>query len=235
MTECAILEVNGARLVPTLEGALWCQDEATLIIADMHFEKGSAFAARGALLPPYDTRATLRRLAAVIERVKPARVISLGDAFHDRDAEARMEEADAAALEALVAGAEWTWVLGNHDPAPPKRFKGDVVAAKRVGTLVFRHEPTKGRADGEIAGHLHPCARVRTETRIQRRRCFATDGRRLIMPAFGAYAGGLNVLDVAFSGIFTAPTAWVLGRARVYPISPRLLVEDPQDAARAAG
>ncbi len=229
MTERASVDVTGARLLATAEGALWWPDEETLVVSDLHFEKGSSYAARGVMLPPYDTRATLRRLAAVIGRVKPARVISLGDAFHDGGAEARMEEADAGLLQSLVGATEWIWVLGNHDPAPPKRFKGDVVAVKRLGRLVFRHEPTEGAAPGEIAGHHHPCARVRTETRIQRRRCFATDGARLVMPAFGAYAGGLNLLDEAFAAIFpAAPLAWVLGRARVYPIAPRLLVGDPQ-------
>jgi DNA ligase-associated metallophosphoesterase len=226
------IEVNGARLVPTPEGALYWPDEDTLVVADLHFEKGSSFAARGALLPPYDTRSTLKRLASIVARLKPARVISLGDAFHDSGAEARMDEADAAILEAVIGGSDWIWVLGNHDPAPPKRFTGEVVVAKRIGRLVFRHEPTEGAALGEIAGHFHPCARVRTESRIQRRRCFATDGERLVLPAFGAYAGGLNVLDEAFANIFLAPTAWVLGRTRVYPIAPRLLVADPPDAAQ---
>lgn len=232
MGQIARIDVNGARLLPTPEGALWWADEETIVVSDLHFEKGSSFAKRGVMLPPYDTRATLGRLAAVIAKIKPARVISLGDAFHDGGAEARMEEADAALLKTLVEDRDWIWVLGNHDPAPPRRFAGDVVAAKRIGTLVFRHEPTTGAAAGEIAGHLHPCARVRTETRIQRRRCFATDGARLVMPAFGAYAGGLNVLDDAFANIFRAPTVWVLGKSRAYPIAPRLLVEDPPPAMR---
>lgn len=229
------IAVNGAALTPDPLGAAFWTAEKTLIVSDLHFEKGSAFAARGVLLPPYDTRATLRRLAALMERYQPARVISLGDAFHDGGAEARMDEADAAALERLVGAVEWIWVLGNHDPAPPKRFGGEVAIAKRIGQLIFRHEPTEGAAPGEVAGHLHPCARVITESRIQRRRCFATDGARLVMPAFGAYTGGLNVLDAAFAKIFLEPTAWAMGRRLVYPIAPRLLVEDPGDVARIAG
>ncbi|MGE0409962.1 MAG: ligase-associated DNA damage response endonuclease PdeM [Amphiplicatus sp.] len=220
-------EVSGVSLIPTPEGALWWPEEKTLVVADLHFEKGSSFAARGVLIPPYDTRSTLRRLAALTTRLRPARVISLGDAFHDRGAETRMDEADAARLAALIAGVEWIWALGNHDPAPPTRFKGEVVAAKRLGPLIFRHEPTAGASPGEIAGHLHPCARVRTESRVQRRRCFATDGARLVLPAFGAYAGGLNVLDEAFANILPTPTVWALGRREVYAIAARRLIAEP--------
>ncbi|MBI1366023.1 MAG: ligase-associated DNA damage response endonuclease PdeM [Alphaproteobacteria bacterium] len=228
------IELGGARFTPTPEGALWWPQKEALIVSDLHFEKGSSFAARGVFLPPYDTRTTLKRLGRVVATFKPKRVISLGDAFHDGGAEARIDERDAETLERLVASVRWTWVLGNHDPAPPKRFAGEAVAAERIGRLTFRHEPAAGPAEGEIAGHLHPCARVRTESRVQRRRCFATDGARLVMPAFGAYAGGLNLLDEAFACILQKPVAWVMGRARVYPIAPALLVADPPAAARLA-
>lgn len=226
MAERPALKVNGVRLEPSPSGALWWPEEKTLIVADLHFEKGTAFAQRGALLPPYDTRTTLKRLSAAIRRYEPQRVVSLGDAFHDRDAETRMDEADAAALEALIRSREWVWVLGNHDPVPPKRFTGEVVAAKRIGRLVFRHEPAPGRSPGEVSGHLHPCAKVIAEGRMLRRRCFAGDGERLVLPAFGAYAGGLNVLDAAFEPLFETLTAWVLGRAAVYPVSLRRLAPD---------
>lgn len=228
------IKVNGATLTPTPSGALWWREEETLIVADLHFEKGSAFAERGVLLPPYDTRSTLNRLAAVIRHFEPRRVVSLGDAFHDRSAEGRMDEADAAALEALMAGRHWVWVLGNHDPAPPKRFAGEVVAAKRIGRLVLRHEPTAGESPGELAGHLHPCARVVSDGRTLRRRCFASDGMRMVLPAFGAYAGGLNVLDDAFAPLFGSVTTWVMGRSAVYPVGAARLAPDPPPAARMA-
>lgn len=232
MPDRPALSVNGALLTPCPSGALYWRDEETLIVADLHFEKGSAFAGRGVLLPPYDTRTTLRRLAAVIRRFEPKRVVSLGDAFHDRGAEARMDEADAALLEETMRGREWVWVLGNHDPIPPKRFAGEVVAAKRIGRLALRHEPAEGPSPGEIAGHLHPCARVVSSTGSLRRRCFATDGTRLVMPAFGAYAGGLNVLDEAFAPLFGRVTAWVMGRSAVYPVGEARLAPDPPPLAR---
>lgn len=224
----AVITVNGETLHALTPGAAYWPERRLLIVSDLHFEKGSHFAGRGVLLPPYDTRATLRRLASLIARLQPETVLSLGDAFHDRGAEARMDDADADALEALTRAARWIWIIGNHDPEPPKRFSGAVEAAFRAGALLFRHEPAAGAAPGEIAGHLHPAARVDAASRIVRRRCFATDGRRLVMPAFGAYAGGLNILDEAFDTLFANErTALTLGRSGVYPFFGAALRPDP--------
>ncbi|MDZ7627382.1 MAG: ligase-associated DNA damage response endonuclease PdeM [Parvularculaceae bacterium] len=222
--------VNGEKVNLLTAGALWLAATETLVVSDLHLEKGSNYAARGALLPPYDTRTTLRRVAGLMKSLKPRRVISLGDAFHDGGAEARMDEEDAALLSSLAAAAAWIWVLGNHDPEPPARFSGSVEIAVRIGALLFRHEPQLRAEAGEIAGHLHPVARVRTQSRTLRRRCFATDGARLVMPAFGAYAGGLNVRDEAFEPLFNDLTAYVLGGDGVYPFWGAALAPDPRDA-----
>ena len=180
----------GERLSPDPLGALYWRAKETLIVSDLHFEKGSSFAARrGVLLPPYDTRTTLMRLEALVRRYQPSRVISLGDAFHDGEAELRMDESDAQRLEDLMRGVDWLWILGNHDPEPPLRFAGSSAEDLQDGPLIFRHEPVEGDVEGEIAGHLHPCARVVHEGRIIRRRCFAADGCRLIMPAMGGLYG----------------------------------------------
>lgn len=219
MIQTATITINGEDLTPDLLGGVYWAREQTLIVSDLHFEKGSSFAAKGVMLPPYDTRTTLMRVGALMRRYKPTRVISLGDAFHDESAEARMDERDAQTLEALMGEASWLWILGNHDPEPPARFASDTAIERTIGPLIFRHEPAAGESAGEIAGHLHPCARVMSEGRVLRRRCFASDGARLIMPALGAYTGGLNVLDEAFEPLFLAVTAWVMGRDGVYPIS----------------
>ncbi len=224
--------VNDEALVATPIGALYWPERETLIVSDLHFEKGSHFATKGVLLPPYDTRTTLRRLSALLKAHRPKCVISLGDAFHDGGAEARMADEDAALLQSMTRSCEWIWILGNHDPEPPARFSGAVEQSLRVGRLLFRHEPALNCEPGEIAGHLHPAARVRAETRTMRRRCFASDGARLIMPAFGAYAGGLNVLDVAFAPLFGAFTAFVLGATGVYAFSSSALLPDPQADVR---
>ena len=218
MTSTAFMFINGEALTPDPLGALYWAREETLIVSDLHFEKGSSYAARGVMLPPYDTRATLMRLTALVRRYRPKRIISLGDAFHDGEAEARMDAADVEALDSLMRGSDWLWVLGNHDPAPPARFAAPSEPEIAIGPLVFRHEPKEGAAEGEIAGHLHPCARVITEGGSLRRRCFAADGRRLIMPAMGAYTGGLNVLDDAFAPLFDNIVAWVMGGEGVYPV-----------------
>lgn len=234
MVRTASITLNGETLLPDpLGGAFWA-DRETLIVSDLHFEKGSSFAARGVMLPPYDTRTTLMRLAALMRRYKPRRVISLGDAFHDAGAERRMDEKDAAALEALMAQAEWLWVLGNHDPEPPARFSAATEEMAVIGALTFRHEPVERPAPGEIAGHLHPCARVITEGRTLRRRCFAVGCDRMVMPAMGAFTGGLNVLDEAFDSLFTAPIAWVMGADGVYPIASENLAPDGRRVERSA-
>lgn len=224
--------INGETLTPDPLGALYWAREATLIVSDLHFEKGSSFATRGVMLPPYDTRTTLMRLAALIRKYQPRRVVSLGDAFHDGEAEARMDDEDASTLEALMHAAEWLWILGNHDPAPPARFAAPCEEALRTGALTFTHEPTPGAAPGEIAGHLHPCARVVIEGRSLRRRCFAVGDERLVMPAMGAYAGGLNILDPAFAPLFAAPAAWVMGAEGVYPVAKGNLAPDLYGVAR---
>ena len=196
--------------------ALW-PAERTLIVADLHFEKGSSFARRGALVPPYDTAATLRRLAATIAATAPTRVISLGDAFHDGFGPERMDAADRAALGALQAGREWIWIAGNHDAEALGDVGGVRVEELAIGALTFRHEPRRG-ARGEIAGHLHPAARVRVAAGSVRRHCFAGDGTRLILPAYGAYAGGLDVASRAFAGLFAtrALTVHLVGEGRVH-------------------
>ena len=163
------------------------------MVSDLHLEKGSSFAARGVLLPPYDTVATLGRLAAVIARHDPRMVIALGDSFHDRDAHDRLSATDRDAIAALQSRRDWIWISGNHDPALPPDLGGVVASEVAIGRIVFRHEPTG--AAGEIAGHLHPKARVSTRGRSMERRCFACDGERAVMPAFGAYTGGLSIRD----------------------------------------
>lgn len=214
-------DLAGARLTPDPSGALWWAAERMLIAADLHLEKGSAYAARGQMLPPYDTHATLTRLEDACARLRPHSVVLLGDTFHDRKAEERLADDARARLKRLIAAVEnWTWILGNHDPAPPQGLGGRVAEEIYLGPLVLRHEPQARPSAGEIAGHLHPAARVTVRGRSIRRRCFVTDGERLVMPAFGAYAGGLDVFDPALRDLF-APQfhAFMLGKAAVHQVS----------------
>lgn len=213
----AAISVADAGLVATVDGAIVWPDEALLVVADLHLEKGSAFAARGVLLPPYDTAATLARLARLIARHAPRRVIFLGDTFHDRRAGERIAAPDREALLALLQRREAVFIAGNHDPAAPGFLDTDAVAELAVGPLTFRHEPLTGAAPGEIAGHLHPVARVAARGRSLRRRCFVGDGTRLVMPALGTFAGGLNVRDPAFRPLFPKGfTAHLMGDEKLF-------------------
>ncbi len=218
----------GEKALADAEGVLVLPGHETLIVSDLHFEKGSAFARSGQMLPPYDTRATLTRLHAAIKAHGPKRVIALGDSFHDMWADARMDGDDRARLKAMVGEiAHWVWIEGNHDPQPPEDLGGEIRFEFELGKLVLRHEPVEGDAPGEIAGHLHPCAKVRGRGRSVRRRCFATDGQRLIMPAFGAYTGGLNIRDTAFTACFgRTPDALVMGKEAVHAIAAKQCAPD---------
>jgi uncharacterized protein len=201
------IEMCGERLCGDAAGALYWPAERLLVVSDLHFEKGSSFARRGVLLPPYDTAATLASLGKVIARHNPRTVIALGDSFHDGEGPQRLSAADREALSELQAGRDWIWIAGNHDPDPAAGIGGVFSDCVSVGPFVFRHEPTASD-ENEIAGHLHPVARVATRGRTVSRKCFASDGRRMVMPAFGDF------------------TAHMLGPTRLYAISAAYCLPD---------
>ena len=210
----ASLMIAGQRLVLDPSGALYEPRTGALVVADLHLEKGSSFARRGMMLPPYDTAATLARLTQVVMRLRPRVVIALGDSFHDRDAGERLSDEDATRISALQAGRDWIWIAGNHDPQISPRVGGERHEEMRLGALTLRHEPSAHESHGEIAGHLHPVAVIGG-----RRRAFVTDGTRLLAPAFGAYAGGLNLHHPAIARLFSGRRiAHVLGRDGVYAV-----------------
>ncbi|WP_454715125.1 ligase-associated DNA damage response endonuclease PdeM [Caulobacter segnis] len=209
-------------------GALWLEHESTLVVADLHFEKGSSYAARfGQMLPPYDTRETLDRLDRELALLSPERLIFLGDSFHDGGGEARLAADDYKRLEGLALGRELVWAVGNHDADGPKVLPGDIIDEAAISGLTLRHEPLPGVQLGEVAGHLHPAAKVSSGRGVTRRRCFVTDGQRLVLPAFGAFTGGLNILDEAFSNLFAGPLlAGALGPSRVHAVGMKSLRPD---------
>ena len=180
------------------------------------------------MLPPYDTRETLLRLARAIERYEPETIVALGDSFHDAGAVDRMGEDDLAILAILQEDRRWLWVTGNHDPVIGDRVGGDVVDHLVIEGLAFRHAPFQGRATHEIAGHLHPAAKLSLYGHTLRRACFVGNGHRLVLPAYGALTGGLNVLDTAFAPLFANDgfSVWMLGDEGLYPVPTRRLRED---------
>ncbi|MEL7545384.1 MAG: ligase-associated DNA damage response endonuclease PdeM [Pseudomonadota bacterium] len=224
--DLTILHVQGEMLMPLPEGALWWPDQQTLIVSDLHFEKGSSYASRGQMLPPYDTHTTLTRVECLLDTLGARRVLSLGDSFHDRASETRMGEDSVARIQALTGQCDWIWVEGNHDPDPPQFLGGSAAKEVKIGALTFRHEPTG--AAGEVAGHLHPVAKLSGRNRSVRRKCFVTDGRRLVLPALGAFTGGLNILDQAFEEAFPdgGLMAFTLGREQVIAVPTHRLIPD---------
>jgi len=210
------IALNGARLIPDLSGALLWPDRRTLVVADLHLEKGSSYDRH--TLPPYDSAATIRALERVLDRHRPETVICLGDSFHDRRAAERLPEQERARVHALAGRHDWIWIAGNHDPAPPADWGGRVEQELTLGPLIFRHaaDPAR-RAAGEVSGHYHPKASVRVRGRRVSARCFVADARRLVLPAFGAYTGGLDVRDPAIAGLFARGfRAHLLGRNGIY-------------------
>ncbi|GGB59527.1 ligase-associated DNA damage response endonuclease PdeM [Henriciella pelagia] len=202
LQEETFIWIAGEMFVPTCEGALWWPAQKTLIVSDLHLEKGSSYAQGGQLLPPYDTASTLQMVEALAARFVPVRIISLGDSFHDRASEERLSNKDCVRIRALTAKYDWHWVEGNHDPDPPAHLGGRGTHALSIGSCVFRHEPTG--AVGEIAGHLHPVVKIGGRGRSVRRKCFVTDGDSLVMPSLGTLTGGLNALDPVVAACFSS-------------------------------
>ncbi|HVJ53084.1 MAG TPA: ligase-associated DNA damage response endonuclease PdeM [Aliidongia sp.] len=230
MTQATIpspeIRLGAARLFADPSGAIWWPDAATLIVADLHLEKGTSFARDGLLLPPYDTRATLTRLAALIRRLRPDRVVALGDSFHDAEAADRLDPTDQAALTDLVSRQDWLWIAGNHDPRPGPALGGRVeLEACVIEGLLLRHEAAAVTDRAELSGHYHPKASIAVHGRRLTCRCFVADARRTILPAFGTYAGGLDVRDPALRRLFPDEfTAHLIGTNRAISISSKHLV-----------
>jgi len=209
--------LDGEALIADLSGALYWPAERTLIVADLHFEKGSSYARRGELLPPYDSRATLATIQEVMRCHPTERVICLGDSFHDGDGPLRLSRDDTDTLKNLAATLDWIWIAGNHDPTPPAQLGGRVLHEHRIRALTFRHQATPGSVHAEISGHFHPRAAIDVRGRRVRGHCFVTDGTRLILPALGAYTGGLDVHDPAIASLMRDPFRVLLaGRSKLY-------------------
>lgn len=228
MTPAAIHLAGEALLLDPAGGVVW-PARRLLAVADLHLEKATAAAERGWLLPPWDSAATLARLAELIARHRPQTVLALGDSFHDRRGAARLAPESLHLLSVIADAARLVWIAGNHDPAPPEGLPGEAVACWRAGPLCFRHQASAappGTGLGEISGHFHPKARIAARGAALARRCFVVDARRLLLPAFGSYAGGLDVRHPAIGALFPEGGAtFLLGAARLFnfPLPPPTL------------
>lgn len=179
------------------EAALYWRAQDALLVSDLHLEKASAFALVGQMLPPYDSVSTLEEIATLCRTYRPGKIISLGDNFHDDDGEHRLAQDAAALLVDLACNTEWIWITGNHDRAVSAIWGGKAFDALTLSGITLRHEALIGDPNPEISGHFHPKFRQVLRGRMVKRRCFVKTPRKLIMPAFGALTGGLDVQDAA--------------------------------------
>ncbi len=171
--------------------ALFWPARKALVVADLHLEKASWFAARGQLLPPHDTMATLERIAALVAEMDPKEIWCLGDNFHDDDGARRMPDAARALLSDLTMRINWHWITGNHDEHLPDSIGGTIMQEAEVDGLILRHRADPDDLRPELSGHFHPKYRAKTRSRGISRPCFVASDRKMIFPAFGAFTGGL--------------------------------------------
>ena len=210
------LSFAGEDLQPLPCGALWWPAESTLFVADLHFEKASHFAAKGWLLPPHATADTVANLIAAIESTGAQRLVCLGDSFHDEAGPERLSDEARRALMTMTRSLDWWWITGNHDEDAAAVLGGRVMVEGRIGPLVLRHEADPADPTPELSGHFHPKLVIRHRGRHIARRCFAHSPTKLILPAYGAFTGGLDVADPALQAALAGPvTALVVDGERL--------------------
>lgn len=222
------LTLASADLIAMPTGALWWPAERTLVVADLHLAKSSRAARRtGTMLPPYETQDTLARLARDMAGTRPNCVICLGDNFDDAAGCLELDASDADTLTRLQEGRQWFWIEGNHDRAatPPG---GDTGVELFQRPLTFRHIAAPA-ASGELSGHYHPKAQLSARGRSISRPCFLFDAKRIILPAYGTYTGGLDWTAPPLRQLFPGPACAVLTGTRC------IAVPVPERAAPAAG
>jgi uncharacterized protein len=218
------ITLGGLTFVPDLSGALLAPDAKTLLVADLHLEQGAALARRGIAVPPYDTLETLALLERVLADSQATRLVMLGDSFHDAIGHLHMADDVRARLARLTHAVDTVWITGNHDPDVKDGLGGQHCASLALGPITLRHEPRVLSGDElEIAGHLHPGCGIVQRGALVRAKCFVHDARRIILPAFGAYAGGMSVRAPAFKGLLNEKGAAVHMLARnalhAFPLS----------------
>lgn len=208
---------GGQDFVPDTSGALYWPDQKTLLVADLHFEKASHFAAKGYPLPPYDSLETLNRLRAAMTEFQPENVIALGDSWHDTHGPSRMAAADREALAALTQAAQFVWISGNHDPKPTQF--GQHVLRHDAMSFAFVHEATKHADHPTFCGHYHPKVRIRRRRINRALRCFAVYESVCVLPSFGAFTGGLDIQHEALVQPLGLPhTVYACGKQRIYKL-----------------
>jgi DNA ligase-associated metallophosphoesterase len=214
---CSPFRFGGQHWQAVPDGALFWRERRALVVADLHLEKASAYAARGRMLPPYDSLATLAALDRALADTGARELWCLGDSLHDDAGAARMAEETQDRLAALTARCRWVWITGNHDPAPAPELGGEVLPQALVDGVMLRHEADPAEPMPELSGHFHPKWRLHMRGRTLSRRCFVLGSAKLILPAYGALTGGLDA--------HSAPIRTLAGSAAeaLVPLPDRLL------------
>lgn len=213
----ARLDFGGQIFTALGEGALWWRERHALVLADLHLEKASWYAGGGQMLPPYDSLMTLDRLEAMIDRHAAREIWMLGDSFHDREGPDRLPPAVAVRLQSMIRRVDWTWITGNHDEESAGALGGAVMEEADVDGIMLRHQADSRDDRPELSGHFHPKWRIGARGRSVSRRCFVQGHSRIILPAFGALAGGL-IAHAPVIRALTGPVACAL-----VPVRDRLL------------
>ena len=194
----------GTRLIALPSGALYLPDDGVLCVSDLHLGKSDRIARRsGRMLPPYEVQQTLEKLDADLAARAPSCVICLGDSFDDLAAADSLDDTMRDWLARMQAGRRWVWIEGNHDPGPVD-LGGSHLDSVTIGALTFRHIATGAVA--EVSGHYHPKHRITGPSRP----AFLFDRERMILPAYGAYTGGLASTSPVLRKLFTAPPMAIL-------------------------
>jgi len=192
----AEMQFAGEEMILTRSNAVYWPRERALLVADLHLEKGSWYAQHGQMLPPYDSRETLERIADAVKATGARRVITLGDNFHDDQGTSRLDAYATGMLESLTRALDWVWITGNHDENMSRAFGATLMTEMEINGIILRHEAKPGETRAEMSGHFHPKMRVRVRNRHIARACAVvsrTPGTdRMILPAFGAFTGGMD-------------------------------------------
>ncbi len=219
MTSAATFDFADQKFHMLADRALFWPRHGALIVADLHLEKASWYAAHGQPLPPYDSHDTLDRLAALAAQTAARAIWCLGDSFHDRDAASRIGPAIAERLHGQAAVARIVWIAGNHDGLTGGAWGGEVADELVVDGIVLRHQSLAAETRPEISGHFHPKLRLSLRGRRVSRPCFAGDDRRLILPAFGSLTGGLACEDPVIGRNFAGSyRAMLVARGRLLAV-----------------
>lgn len=217
----------GKSFIADRTGALYWPSEETLIVSDLHLEKGSYLADDGAVIPPYDTVSVFERLEDALDRYDPNRVIALGDSFCG-DEDARLSAHDSDWLYDLMEDRDWYWICGNDQAPVPDCYGGTILPHVTLGGIKFRYEPVRAPISHEIAGRMHPIAQISEYGYVMSGRCFVSNGMRLILPSMGKYSQGANVLGPAFDSLLghEGLFVWAIHGGRVSQVASGQLLEE---------